>query len=97
MNITEFLKNNTLFLDGGMGTLLQASGLSAGEMPETWNLSRPEVIREIHKSSFDAGRNVVVTNTFGANTLKFQGSELENIISSAIAHAKYAAENSKGE
>lgn len=97
MNITEFLKNNTLFLDGGMGTLLQASGLSAGEMPETWNLSRPEVIREIHKSYFDAGSNVVVTNTFGANTLKFQGSELENIISSAIAHAKYAAENSKGE
>ena len=96
MKIKEFLKDNNLFLDGGMGTLLQSSGLSAGEMPESWNLSHPEVIREIHKSYFDAGSNVVVTNTFGANTLKFQSSELEEIISAAISHARYAAENSKG-
>ncbi len=90
MKITEFLKNNLLYLDGGMGTLLQARGLSAGELPERWNLSHPEVIREIHKAYFDAGSHVVCTNTFGANSLKFEKGELEKIVSAAIKNAKDA-------
>ena len=71
MSFKEFLKENLVLLDGGMGTLLQAKGLKAGEHPEKWNISHPEVITEIHKSYFDAGSNVVSTNTFGANILKF--------------------------
>ena len=70
MCIREFLKNNLLYLDGGMGTLLQSEGLAAGELPERLNLTRPELIRRIHKDYFDAGSNVVSTNTFGANALK---------------------------
>ena len=70
MNFREFLKENIVYLDGGMGTLLQANGLKPGEHPERWNISRPEVIADIQKSYFDAGSNVVCTNTFGANCLK---------------------------
>ena len=88
MKITEFLKNNLLFLDGGMGTILQASGLVAGELPERWNITHPEIITNIHKSYFDAGSNVVNTNTFGANTLKFSEEELEEIIKAAIQNAR---------
>ncbi len=96
MKITEFLKNNIAFLDGGMGTLLQERGLSAGELPERWNLEHPEVIREIHRAYFDAGSNVVNTNTFGANILKFSADELDKIVKSAIENARAAAEASMG-
>ena len=41
MKITEFLQNNLLYLDGGMGTLLQARGIAPGELPERWNLTHP--------------------------------------------------------
>ena len=71
MKFSEFLKNNIVCLDGGMGTLLQSKGLRSGELPERWNITHPEVITEIHKSYYDAGSNVVCTNTFGANVLKF--------------------------
>ena len=97
MNILQHLKNNMLYLDGGMGTLLQARGLMAGEMPECWNLSNPDAIVEIHKAYFDAGSNVVNTNTFGANCLKFSLDELDEIIGAAIANARHAAEKSVGE
>jgi len=94
MNFREFLKDNTVFLDGGMGTLLQKRGLSAGELPERWNLSHPEEIVAIHKAYFDAGSNVVNTNTFGANLLKFSEKELDEIICAAINNAGKARDTS---
>lgn len=96
MEILEYLKENLLYLDGGMGTLLQARGLKPGELPERWNLTCPEVITEIHRAYYDAGSNVVNTNTFGANSLKFDESELDKIISGAINNAKKAALESTG-
>lgn len=90
MKITEFLKDNIIYLDGAMGTLLQKKGLMPGELPENWNLTHPEIIQEIHKSYYDAGSNVVSANTFGANCLKFSEGELEEIISAAISHVKKA-------
>ncbi len=97
MNFLEFLKTNHVFFDGGMGTLLQAKGLQAGELPERWNISRPEIIREIHQNYYDAGSNVVTTNTFGANALKFSVEELESVIQAAIENARIAQEQSTGE
>jgi 5-methyltetrahydrofolate--homocysteine methyltransferase len=96
MKITEFLKDNILFLDGGMGTLLQERGLVAGELPELWNLTHPEVIRDIHRAYYDAGSHVVNTNTFGANILKFSVEELDTIVKAAIENARAAAEESVG-
>ena len=72
MNILEYMKDNLVFLDGGMGTLLQAAGLMPGELPERWNISHADEIVKIHRAYFDAGTNVVLSNTFGANCLKFE-------------------------
>lgn len=99
MNFLDFLKNNTVILDGGMGTLLQSLGLKAGELPENLNITNPSVITSIHRDYFNVGSNVVCTNTFGANSLKFSDCELENIIKAAIENAKEARKTSsaKGE
>ncbi len=94
MIFSDFLKSNIVCLDGGMGTLLQSKGLLPGEYPERWNISHPDVICDIHKAYFDAGSNVVCTNTFGANTLKFSEPELEEIIKSAIENANAARKKS---
>ncbi len=96
MKITEYLKENRIYLDGGTGTLLQSAGLAVGELPERWNLSHPEVLRSIHKAYYDAGSNVVSANTFGANVLKFSEQELDKIVREAIDHVKYAREESSG-
>jgi len=94
MNFREYLNNNLVVFDGGMGTLLQKEGLVSGELPEKWNITHPEIITKIHKDYFDAGSNVVTTNTFGANSLKFSDAELEEIISSAIKNAQIAKSES---
>ena len=96
MIIRDFIKNNIVYLDGGMGTLLQKSGLQPGELPERWNISHPEVIKEIHKSYYDSGSNIVNTNTFGANSLKFGTDELSEIIYHAVKNADEARKASSG-
>ena len=94
MDFRKFLQKNIVILDGGMGTLLQSSGLASGEAPERWNLIRPEEIISIHKAYYDSGSNVVSTNTFGANILHFEEAELDDIIRAAIANAKTARDTS---
>ena len=96
MKITEYLKNHILYLDGGFGTMLQAEGLQAGEYPERWNISHPEIITKIHREYFNSGSNVISTNTFGANILKFSKEELEDVIKTAIENAKIARETANG-
>lgn len=96
MKITEYLKENILYLDGGMGTLLQKQGLLPGELPERWNITHPDIIKSIHRDYFDAGSNVVNSNTFGANSLKFDDCELDAIICAAMENARDAAEESIG-
>ena len=96
MNFSQFLNQSIVCFDGGMGTLLQRQGLTPGEHPERWNLSHPEVITQIHRDYFDAGSHVVTTNTFGANLLKFDACELQQIICAAVANAKNAKEQSQG-
>ena len=93
MNILEYMKDHVLYLDGGMGTLLQDAGLEPGEYPERWNLSHPEVIQELQKQYYEAGSNVVSTNTFGANGLKFEHEELASIIAAAVANTKAARDS----
>lgn len=96
MSLKDYLKNNILYLDGSMGTVLQEKGLMTGELPEEWNISHPEVITNIHKDYFDSGSNIVCSNTFGANTLKFPKEKLEEIIKNALNNAKNAAKKSVG-
>ncbi|MBE6615369.1 MAG: homocysteine methyltransferase [Ruminococcaceae bacterium] len=97
MQILEFVKQNRLYLDGGMGTLLQAAGLKPGESPETWNLTHPDVVIGIHRDYYEAGSHVVNTNTFGANLLHFSEAELDEIITAAVANAKAARDSAHAE
>ena len=92
MNILEFAQDNLLYLDGGMGTMLQEAGLMPGELPERWNIEKPDEIVKIHKAYYEAGSNVVLTNTFGANPLKFSDEELTAIVEAAVANARKARE-----
>jgi len=96
MNISEYLKEHIVYLDGGTGTLLQSEGLLPGEEPERWNITHPEKIEGIARAYYDAGSNIVCTNTFGANILKFSEEELQNIIENAVKIARRAKESSKG-
>ena len=90
MNIRERLGKELLFLDGGMGTLLQAEGLAPGELPETWNIEHPEKVEAIHRRYYEAGSDVVLANTFGANVCKFHDDRytVEEVIRAGIANAK---------
>ena len=94
MNIRERLGKELLFLDGGMGTLLQAEGLAPGELPETWNIEHPEKVEAIHRRYYAAGSDVVLANTFGANVCKFHDDRytVEEVIRAGIANAKRAGE-----
>ena len=87
--LRERLGKEWLFCDGGMGTILQAKGLAGGELPETWNLNRPEDIIDLHCSYLEQGVNIFNTNTFGANALKYPDN-LEEIVRAAVELAKEA-------
>ena len=92
--LLERLGKELLYFDGGMGTLLQSKGLQPGELPEVWNLEHAEEIVDIHKSYFEAGSDIVLSNTFGANAIKFHDSKygLKEIVTAGIQNAKKAAE-----
>ena len=72
---------------------MQAEGLQPGELPETWNIERKETIRKIHQSYFEAGSDIVLTNTFGANALKFhdENCSLKAIIDAAVENVRFGA------
>ena len=77
-----------LFFDGAMGTVLQSRGLKAGAFPETYNLTHPDVVLDIHKAYVEAGADVVTANTFGANPFKMKGLDVEAIITRGVQIAQ---------
>lgn len=92
MNIRDEFGKRMLFFDGGMGSLLQEKGLKQGELPETWNLKKPEELIRIHREYLEAGADIVLANTFGANRFKYDN--LDEIIAAGIANAKTAVRES---
>ncbi len=94
MTILEKLKRGRIILDGATGTQLQALGLPLGVLPEEWNISHSAEVTAIHRAYFQAGSDVVYTNTFGANSLKF-GDRLEEIIRAAVTNADNARKGFK--
>ena len=95
MNVLEYLNSHITYLDGPMGTNLQQRGLPSGVRPESWNIDNPEAVIDMHQGYFEAGSNIVCTNTFGANALHFPGDELEEIIKRAVELVKEARDRSK--
>ena len=99
MTFKERLGKELLFFDGAMGTALQDKGLTAGELPELWNITQEEVIFGIHEAYLKSGCDILKTNTFGANRLKLQDTEytVSQIISAAIKIAKKAVQENSDE
>lgn len=87
-----FTQPNTILLDGGMGTMLQAAGLKLGARPEELNVTDPQLIESIHSRYAAAGSRIINANTFGASAHKLAGSEytLEEIIAAGISNCKRA-------
>jgi len=95
MQIREvFDRKRFVFLDGGMGTQLQARGLQPGQKPELAALEMPEVLTAIHTDYANAGADILLANTFGANAKKLTGCghTVEEVVSASIACARKAAE-----
>ncbi len=92
MKFLDFVKENIVLLDGATGSLMQKYGFPAGVKPETANLTHRDMITDIHRQYFEAGSNVVNTNTFGANLFHYSESELEEIIEAAVSNVRRAAE-----
>ena len=94
MDFKSWIKTKLIFLDGAMGTQLQANGLELGGIPELLNLSDPELITSVHRSYIRAGSDIVYTNTFGANRYKMAktGKSIDEIIKAAVKNAKKACE-----
>ena len=97
-NIVDFKKflatKEFVLLDGAMGTLIQKSGVKYDSVPETLNITHPELIESFHKAYADAGSDIVYANTFGANgyKLKESGYSVDEIIKSGVANAKKAVQ-----
>ena len=70
--IVDILKKKRLYFDGGTGTVLQGRGLRAGEPPEIFTLTHPEIIEELHREYLSAGADIIKTNTFGVNASKYE-------------------------
>ncbi len=85
--------SKVVFFDGGMGSLLQKEGLLPGESPENWNIEKKEIIQKIQKAYFEAGSDIVLTNTFGANAIKYHDAKytLEEVIFAAVENVRCAA------
>ena len=93
MQVNElFRQSNTILLDGGMGTMLQAAGLKLGACPEELNITDPALIEGIHGQYAAAGSRIVNANTFGASAHKLAGSTytLEQVITAGIENCKRA-------
>ena len=92
-DIRKVIKSKRLYFDGGYGTVFQERGLAAGVAPEMWNLNAPDKVVALHKEYIAAGSNIITTNTFGVNSLKYD--DYGKIIRSAVGLAKKAAEGRK--
>jgi 5-methyltetrahydrofolate--homocysteine methyltransferase len=88
----NLVNDRIVFFDGAMGTMLLEAGLPPGGIPEMWNLEKPEVVMDVYQQYFNAGADVVHTNTFGGSTLKLSikghAHQMESINLAAVQLAR---------
>ena len=86
-------RGSFIFYDGAIGTMLQKSGLKPGQRPDIMNMTAPGVVENVHRMYVDAGSDIIVTNTFGANAnaLRAAGYSPAEVIAAAVSIAKRAA------
>lgn len=90
--VLELLEERTILLDGAMGSMLIDKGLQPGTPTESWNVTNPEIVKEIHSNYFQAGSDIVLTNTFGGSRLRLDahghGDKVREYNSRAVKIAK---------
>jgi 5-methyltetrahydrofolate--homocysteine methyltransferase len=74
----QLLRERVVLFDGGLGTELLREGIFKGTCPEWWNVDRPEIVQAIHRRYFEAGSDVVSTNSFGGSPIKLAEYGLES-------------------
>ncbi len=86
MGFRDLLGNELLFFDGATGTMLQELGLQPGELPELWNFTHALEVQSVHEAYLNNGANIIKSNTFGANRLKFQGMDItvDEVVAAAL-------------
>jgi len=99
MTFIEKVQTQGLIFDGALGTMLIQEGLGGGKASEFWILEKPEIVQAIHKAYFEAGADIVTTNTFGASAIKLRksglGSHAERINTLAVETARAAGSEGK--
>ena len=93
MNILEKLGKEILFIDGAMGSMMQAMGAKPGENTGLWNLFRADDVKSLHRQYLEAGANIILSNTFGADKLRLAGTEysVEEVVAAGVKNAKDVA------
>lgn len=99
MAFRDLLGKDFLYFDGAMGTMLQAAGLQAGELPEIWNIQHPEKVQAVHGAYLAAGAQIIKTNTFGANSLKLTdtGVSVAEVFQGAVKNIRSAIVQEKSQ
>jgi len=94
MLFEEWVKDDAkvILFDGGMGTEIFKRGIRPGKLPDLLNIEEPKVISDIHRAYFDAGSDMVQTNTFGSSFLNLKNYKLEERI---VEINKNAIENAR--
>ncbi|RME08275.1 MAG: betaine--homocysteine S-methyltransferase [Anaerolineae bacterium] len=85
-------RNEPILLDGAMGTMLMAAGLTQGDPPEEWNVLHPDRVQAIHQAYVDAGSRLILTNSFGGTRFRL---EMHNLQDRVYELNKAAAENAR--
>ena len=98
MKLENLLERQLLFFDGAMGTMLQSAGLPAGEAPDVWNLTHPDIVTSVHAAYLEAGCDIITTNTFGctAHKLARTGHSAARIATAAVRNARAAIAQAGG-
>ena len=78
--LERLLKSTPIITDGAWGTQLQSLGLPPGECPDNWNLTHPDEVKKVAQRYVDAGSQVILTNTFGANRIALEGHHLAHLV-----------------
>jgi 5-methyltetrahydrofolate--homocysteine methyltransferase len=92
LRLNDALKAGTVICDGAMGTELQRRGLGKGVTPDSWNITNPEQVKDVHKTYIQAGAKAILTNTFGANAMRSGRDSQYTVPQLNLAGAKIARE-----
>jgi 5-methyltetrahydrofolate--homocysteine methyltransferase len=92
MDFEKMLGSRLLFVDGGLGTMLQSMGLNGGQPPGSWNLQHPDQVRKVHEAYLAAGCDIITANTFGADALHFGGQSVQ-VVHAGVSLVKEAVKN----